>query len=1299
MLLGRSVFSECHFIQFVWCCLVLIVSCEFCKLHLSKHTDSIRQSKMDLKIVSYNVNGMRDLAKRKAIYRVMKNLKADIIMLQETYSTKDKEIVWATEWGGKVHFAHGDSRSCGVAIFFQRHLQARVTETILDPQGRYVILNIEYEGSNYTVSSVYGPNQDRPEFFRDYFRKVEEVQNDFKVLAGDFNLVLDNEKDRKGPIPHANKNAAKLVNQYLETQNMIDIWRVQHQEEFRFTYRARNVNYSLMERLDYILISDTLRQYVVKTDIHAAVVSDHSIPIIQLSPMTTQRGRGYWKHNVSLMKNQEYNEQVRAIIQDEISSNHSSIFLNWEMIKLKVRGFSIQYATGKKKEKNKKRDELQKQLNTLEQKLSTAEPEKQLDTEAEIARVKFQIQEIDQEYTNFASVRNKANWLQGGERNSKYFFAMEKARYNRKCISRLSMPDGEISSNLKEILNEQKTFYKQLYDIREQLYEGGTFAYLQRIDNQDTVRVRQQDRMVLEQEISKEEIWKAVQGLNAQKTPGIDGYGIEFFRTYWEELGDFMLELFQEIVRVKKLPLSARRSLISLMLKPEKDPLFLENWRPLNLLNTDYKIYAKVLANRMQLVLPYLIQPYQYGFLKGRYIGENISELISIIEHCKEENIAGLLISYDFKKAYDSVNYQALQEVLKFYEFGPHFCEMVQILHTDRTAFVLNNNHWSEEIDLKRGLSQGCPASCGLFLILTQALGEAITQNKQIRGITVRNAEKKLSQYADDLWTPMLFEQESISQMFRELTDFGQVTGLLLNYEKTNILRLGAIRDTRLKLYVHRRIRWTNEPVTVLGIDVTPNLNAIRKINYEKVANKMKATLDVWRNRKLTWRGRVILVNTLASSLAVYKMMALGTPTDEIFKSFKDIIMDFVWEGAVPKIKYAKLIQPLAAGGLNLHDMEAKFFSLKVIWVKKLLMSNPNSSFASMAYASLPLDDQRIWDSNISPGDIRANFVSAQWIDIWHAWAMINFNDPTTKENVLDQIIWYNSHVKMAGRVLCFRSWIQKGIWSLRAIFNEVENRFMGFQEASQLFGDFTDPLTYLGVIHAVPAEWKRLLREDRAQDVRDKRPSEIVIQKSKPSAWAYKLLIQRRDSQADAVQQLWAREFQMQVEELDWQKALLTPFVVSCSAKLRHFQYRLLHRKLTANVLLSKWKQDQSPLCSFCQARPETVLHMLWYCPKISALWKALERWARYILKVDLQLDPETIVFNLARGRHSWLQNTIILATKQFIYRAKCMRFVPKLPALLAELNWLEKIEKVVAIRNKKEEKHLKKWGPFIDY
>jgi hypothetical protein len=189
---------------------------------------------------------------------------------------------------------------------------------------------------------------------------------------------------------------------------------------------------------------------------------------------------------------------------------------------------------------------------------------------------------------------------------------------------------------------------------------------------------------------TNDEFLNAIKNINENKSPGFDGITIEFYKRFWDLLKDHYMNMVLETKEMGSLPHSTKTSVLSLIHKGDsKDKL--NNYRPLSLTNCDYKILATVFAERLQPIMTTLIHPDQVAYIKDRYIGCNIRNLIDLYEYVEKLNIPGALISIDFQKAFDSVEHNFLFAVLQKYNFGNSFSEWIKIFYNN-PAFRAKNN-------------------------------------------------------------------------------------------------------------------------------------------------------------------------------------------------------------------------------------------------------------------------------------------------------------------------------------------------------------------------------------------------------------------------------------------------------------------------------------------------------------------------------------------------------------------------------------------------------------------------------
>ena len=244
------------------------------------------------------------------------------------------------------------------------------------------------------------------------------------------------------------------------------------------------------------------------------------------------------------------------------------------------------------------------------------------------------------------------------------------------------------------------------------------------------------------------------------------------------------MECVQESFKYGEMSSSQRKAVLTLIEKQGKDRTLIENWRPISLINVDAKIISKVIAVRVKNVLPDSIHHNQTGYVKDRYIGETVRSIFDIMEFTDTENIPGILIFIDFKKAFDTVEWHYLFDCLKAFNFGPDLINWVKTFYGNIESCVINNGLISDYFTLARGVRQGDPLSPYLFLLVIETLAISIRKNPEIEGIKMGNNETKVLQYADDT-TAVLSNLDSANALFQQLDLFKNLRGLEINSSKT----------------------------------------------------------------------------------------------------------------------------------------------------------------------------------------------------------------------------------------------------------------------------------------------------------------------------------------------------------------------------------------------------------------------------------------------------------------------------------------------------------------------------------
>ena len=163
----------------------------------------------------------------------------------------------------------------------------------------------------------------------------------------------------------------------------------------------------------------------------------------------------------------------------------------------------------------------------------------------------------------------------------------------------------------------------------------------------------------------------ALKKMKNNKSPGPDGFTVEFFKFFFVDIGEFLVRSVNEGFLKEEMSTTQRQGVIICIPKDGRPKQYIKNWRPISLLNTTYKIASACVAQRLKLVLPDIIHKDQTGFLKGRYIGENIRKIYDLLIKADIEQIPGLLLNVFFEKAFDSVSWSFIHKALNFLKFGP----------------------------------------------------------------------------------------------------------------------------------------------------------------------------------------------------------------------------------------------------------------------------------------------------------------------------------------------------------------------------------------------------------------------------------------------------------------------------------------------------------------------------------------------------------------------------------------------------------------------------------------------------
>lgn len=480
--------------------------------------------KSDFHLASFNVRGLRDNMKRKALFLFCKNKKAHCIMLQETHSSEDDEKFWSSQWGDKILFCHGSNRSAGTAILFHNS-PGKVVLHKTCANGHWIICVLTIDDLFVIVANIYGHNNlsKNKELLFEISIVLTELKRTYStdniILGGDFNMVKDDWMDRY-PSKFQNHHYNPTLSHFCNSFGLFDPWRELYPDLSQYSWFKPDG--TSKSRIDFWLISCHIKENVSSCVISPAPMSDHCLIGLNLfSVIVKRRNKGYWKFNANLLTSETFCQAINAIItqvNDDCSLN--SYISKWEYLKFKVRNFSISF--GKQMKKTSYLEEI-----NLIREISECCNNNQAE-DSDRAKLFLLQSKLDKIYTEKAKgvyIRSRANWIEAGERNSAYFCRLEKSRQQKNNVHSLII-DGSESTNSNDIAQSIFRFYSNLYKSKFSKINADTFfeSIIHFIP-----KIHEEFKEICDAKISVEELEKALRCLSPDKSPGSDGLTANFF--------------------------------------------------------------------------------------------------------------------------------------------------------------------------------------------------------------------------------------------------------------------------------------------------------------------------------------------------------------------------------------------------------------------------------------------------------------------------------------------------------------------------------------------------------------------------------------------------------------------------------------------------------------------------------------------------------------------------------------------------------------------------------------------------
>ena len=580
-----------------------------------------------------------------------------------------------------------------------------------------------------------------------------------------------------------------------------------------------------------------------------------------------------------------------------------------------------------------------------------------------------------------------------------------------------------------------------------------------------------------------------------------------------------------------------------------------------------------------------------------------------------------------------------------------------------------------------RGLHQGGPASNVLFLAVAELLAASLRSDRDIHGISVREILHLLNQFADDLDVSMEYDQNTLTAVLNRFKEFQHSTGFQLSYDKTALYRIGSLRKSAARLYTEENMRWTNEGINVLGIEVRHESDETVTVNYATAIQRMEQTLNRWYNRSLSLYGKINVINTLCASVFVYKMSCLPMLPPRYVKQINTMMEKYIWNGHRPKISLQTLQAETIDGGAQLVDFHRRDVALKAVWVKYVVQEIYTSEFV---YNILHKDIRGwLWSCNLADRD--SEVVGCQntfWNDVLKSWCMYHYDANPDEQ----QIIWYNSCIRIHHKPIYWKGPAQKGLMFVSQLYEEGQ-----FKTDEVLNAEFQLSVMQINALKSsIPDHMKTFAKENSLEitPFTDKKFASFMA--AEKTAKHVYTAISPRPEVVKRKEERWKASG----VEVDIPKEVQQIKKLTTVMKYRSFQYRMLMQAIVSNVDLCRWGIKSSDMCSMCGSAKETCQHIFYDCEQVVQIWTEVRKLCMEIQqKAIMDISYQNVVLNRIVEPPADVCNYICLIAKQYIYSTKCLGNRVSRIKFRAMVYQAKSIEKYYAVKDSTMAKFARKW------
>lgn len=832
-----------------------------------------------MKIFSWNCRG----AGSSQFVRVMKDLaklhKPDIIVVMETRcgGPKAEKIIKKI---GFDDFVKVDAIgfSGGIWVLWRNPIQVFVS--VIDDQ--FIHMKVAHDCEVWWLTAVYAnPMEIKKADMRQKVKSIADDMNEPWLVCGDFNDIMSISEKKGGA--GVDRRRMRLFCNWLDDCKLLDLG----SSGPAFTWRGPKYGcYArVFERLDRAVCSSSWRVKFPEAYVKvlARIKSDHHPLLLYTGLKGSDTRKSMFRFEAAWLTHPNFRSFMNITWKDNVDwesqkSNFTNACKIWncdvfgDIFARKRR--LLNRLNGIQKQTNKEANPFVRRL------------------EAKLL-LEYNETLIQEEILWFQKSRSR--WLVYGDRNTRYFHTSTIVKRRRNKITSLCTEEGNWISDDEALKSLAVNFYSNLYteevEDRPDITTNSMFPILTQNENRKLCR-----------DITSGEIDDAIRQMGPYKSPGMDGLPPVWFQNFWDLVAPNMYSLCKSVFQDGNRLRPINETLVVLIPKVEQPEKISQFW-PISLCNVSYKLFSKVIVNRLKALLVKLISPNQASFVPGRQIRDNIVVAQEIFFHMRRRKgkKGQMAIKIDLEKAYDRLSWKFIRSTLISTGMDGKMVDLILSCVSSTSLSIAWNGGKTDSFSPSRGIRQGDPLSPYLFVLCMDRLSHIIqdeVDQGQWKAVSISKNGPKISHlmFADDL---LLFAEASDKQMLIVqdcLKRFGEASGQKVSEPKSQICFSRNVPNcTRRYIASVGKFKLVSGLGKYLGMPLYEG--RMNKASFKFICDKVERRLAGWKAESLSMAGRITLAKSVIAASPVYAMQSTKLPVS-ICDFVEKRCRNFVWDEA-----------------------------------------------------------------------------------------------------------------------------------------------------------------------------------------------------------------------------------------------------------------------------------------------------------------------------------------------------------------------------------------------------------------